>query len=103
MTKSQAELVEELKSKQGERSSAFEEKQVQLDTVTTDSKVQAAKELSDVKVLLEQSQYQAKVSLAQNLDELTSRVQKGEELQVGLACNFEQFQELTQLLIFLNF
>ena len=93
MVKGQAELIEELKSKQVELTSALEEKQVQLDAAITDSKVQAAKELSDVKVALEQSQDQAKVSLAQNLDELTSRVQKGEELQVGLASNLEQFQE----------
>ena len=94
MIKSQAELIEELKSKQVDLSSALEEKQVQHDVAIIHSKVQAAKEQSDVKAALEQSQYQAKVNLAQNLDELTSQVQKGEELQVGLACNLEQFQEL---------
>ena len=91
--KSQAELIEELKSKQVELTSALEDKQVQLEAAITDSKVQAAKELSETKVALEQAQDTAKVSLAQDLGDLTSRVHKGEELQVGLASNLEQFQE----------
>jgi hypothetical protein len=40
-------------------------------------------ELSDVKVALEQSQDQAKVSLAHQLEQQRDR---GEERQVGLAC-----------------
>lgn len=55
--------------------------------------MQAAKELDDVKVALEQSQEKAKVSLAQDLDGLTSRARKGEERQVCLAKQFEQLTE----------
>ena len=90
MVKSQAELIEELKSKQVELTSALEEKQVQLEAAITDQKVQAAKELSETKVALEQSQDAAKVSLAHDLEELRARVGKGEELQVGLAKLLEQ-------------
>ena len=93
MVKSQAELIEELKSKQVELTSALEDKQVQLEAAITDSKVQAAKELSETKVALEQAQDTAKVSLAQDLGDLTSRVHKGEELQVGLAKLLDTLQE----------
>ena len=93
MVKSQAELIQELKSKQVELTSALEDKQVQLEAAITDTKVQAAKELSETKVALEQAQDTAKVSLAQDLGDLTSRVHKGEELQVGLAKLLDTLQE----------
>ena len=45
--------------------------------------------MSEVKEALEQSQEQAKVSLAQKLDRLT---EMGEEHQVGLAKHLKQLQ-----------
>ena len=45
--------------------------------------MQAAKELSEVKVELETSQDQTKVALDQELDKLSHRAQNGEERQVG--------------------
>ena len=96
MVKSQAELIQELKTKQVELTSALDSKQVQLEAAIAEQKVQAAKELSDVKVALEQSQETAKVNLAQQLDSLGNRAKKSEERQVGLA-NLEKhlFEQMT--------
>ena len=57
-----------------------------LETVIAEQKVKAADDLSEVKVALEQSQEQAKVSLDHKVDQLAVRATQGEDRQVG----FEQ-------------
>ena len=57
-----------------------------LETAIADQKVKAADDLSEVKVALEQSQEQAKVSLDHKVDQLAVRATQGEDRQVG----FEQ-------------
>ena len=54
-----------------------------LETAIDEAKVKAADELNEVKVVLEQSQEQAKVSLDHKVDQLAVRAAQGEERQVG--------------------
>ena len=61
-----------------------------LETAIADQKVKAADDLSEVKVALEQSQEQAKVSLDHKVDQLAVRATQGEDRQVG----FEQIVNL---------
>ena len=68
LVKDQALLIDELKSKQEELTIALDSKQEQLEAAIAESKGQAAKELSDVKVALEQSQETTKVELTSTME-----------------------------------
>ena len=55
-----------------------------LENIIAEAKVKAADDLCEVKVALEQSQEQAKVSLDHEVEQLAVRATKGEDRQVGL-------------------